>query len=59
MTLEGPLTTRLEGSLVTLEPLGREHADGLWEAARAPEIWQWLAHIERRLASRSSPAPRR
>jgi RimJ/RimL family protein N-acetyltransferase len=39
------LTTRLEGSLVVLEPLGEEHADELWEAARAPEIWSWLAHI--------------
>lgn len=45
MTLDGPLTTRLEGSLVVLEPLAPEHADGLWEAAQAPEIWQWLAHI--------------
>jgi N-acetyltransferase len=45
MTLDGPLTARLEGSLVTLEPLAAEHADGLWEAAQAPEIWQWLAHI--------------
>jgi N-acetyltransferase len=40
-----PLTARLEGSLVLLEPLGREHADGLWEAAQAPEIWTWLARI--------------
>ncbi|MEX2107780.1 MAG: GNAT family protein [Solirubrobacterales bacterium] len=39
------LTTRLEGSIVVLEPLGEEHADELWEAARAPEIWSWLAHI--------------
>jgi RimJ/RimL family protein N-acetyltransferase len=39
------LTTRLEGSLVVLEPLGEEHADELWEAAQAPEIWSWLAHI--------------
>lgn len=45
MTLDGPLTTRLEGSLVVLEPLDREHADGLREAARAPEIWQWLANV--------------
>jgi len=45
VTLDGPLTTRLEGSLVVLEPLAPEHADGLWEAAQAPEIWQWLAHI--------------
>lgn len=45
MTLDGQLTTRLEGSLVVLEPLAPEHADDLWEAAQAPEIWQWLAHI--------------
>jgi N-acetyltransferase len=42
---EAPLTARLEGSIVTLEPLSEEHADGLWEAARHPEIWAWLAHI--------------
>ena len=39
------LTTRLEGSIVVLEPLGEEHAEELWEAAQAPEIWAWLAHI--------------
>jgi RimJ/RimL family protein N-acetyltransferase len=39
------LATRLEGSIVTLEPLAAEHADGLWQAAQAPEIWEWLAHI--------------
>jgi N-acetyltransferase len=39
------LTARLEGSIVVLEPLAEEHADELWEAARAPEIWSWLAHI--------------
>ncbi|HYP56033.1 MAG TPA: GNAT family N-acetyltransferase [Solirubrobacterales bacterium] len=39
------LTTRLEGTLVVLEPLAPEHADGLWEAAQAREIWTWLAHI--------------
>jgi N-acetyltransferase len=43
--LDAPLTTRLEGSLVVLEPLATEHADDLWEAARAPEIWAWLAHV--------------
>lgn len=42
--MEG-LTTRLEGSIVTLEPLREGHAEELWEAAQAPEIWQWLAHI--------------
>ena len=39
------LATRLEGDLVVLEPLAEEHADGLWQAAQAPEIWQWLARI--------------
>jgi RimJ/RimL family protein N-acetyltransferase len=39
------LATRLEGELVVLEPLEERHADGLWQAARAPEIWQWLAQI--------------
>lgn len=39
------LTERLEGEIVILEPLGEEHADELWEAAQAPEIWGWLAHI--------------
>jgi len=42
---EGRLAVPLEGALVKLEPLEAAHADGLWEAARAPEIWQWLAHI--------------
>jgi RimJ/RimL family protein N-acetyltransferase len=40
-----PLTTRLEGSIVVLEPLGEEHADELWEAARPAEIWEWLARV--------------
>lgn len=39
------LTTRLEGSIVVLEPLREEHAEGLWEAAQAPEIWSWLYHV--------------
>ncbi len=30
---------------MVLEPLGMEHAEGLWEAAQAAEIWDWLAHI--------------
>jgi N-acetyltransferase len=42
------LTTRLEGSIVVLEPLGEEHAEELWEAARAPETWAWLAHLSSR-----------
>jgi RimJ/RimL family protein N-acetyltransferase len=27
---------------VRLEPLAPTHDDGLWEASRAPEIWEWL-----------------
>ncbi|HEY5976730.1 MAG TPA: GNAT family protein [Solirubrobacterales bacterium] len=42
------LTTLLEGSIVRLEPLTEEHADALWEAAQAREIWAWLAHLDRR-----------
>lgn len=34
-----PLT--LEGKVVRLEPLTREHADALFAAASFPEIWQW------------------
>jgi RimJ/RimL family protein N-acetyltransferase len=41
------LAIRLEGDLVALEPLGEEHANGLWAAARAPEIWRWLAHLNK------------
>jgi N-acetyltransferase len=39
------LTRRLEGSIVTLEPLREEHAEELWKAAQAPEIWAWLANL--------------
>lgn len=39
------LATRLEGSVVVLEPLSERHADRLWRAAQATEIWDWLAHI--------------
>jgi RimJ/RimL family protein N-acetyltransferase len=42
------LTKRLEGSIVTLEPFGKEHVEGLWEAAQAAEIWTWLAHLDKR-----------
>ncbi|HWB70543.1 MAG TPA: GNAT family N-acetyltransferase [Solirubrobacterales bacterium] len=31
--------------MVALEPLAEDHAEGLWRAAQAPEIWRWLAHI--------------
>lgn len=36
---------KLEGERVALEPLEPGHAEGLWRAAQAPEIWRWLAHI--------------
>jgi RimJ/RimL family protein N-acetyltransferase len=42
------LTTRLEGSIVNLEPLRPEHAEELCQAARAPEIWTWLANLNER-----------
>jgi len=42
---KGELAVRLQGSLTTLEPLEPGHADDLWRAAQAPEIWQWLAHV--------------
>src|SRR4051812_15556151 len=45
--IEGPLTTTLEGRLVTLEPLAEEHRDGLWAAAQADEIWTWLPHLHK------------
>src|SRR5947209_7416782 len=32
---------RLAGDLVILEPLTRDHADGLFEAARPSVIWEW------------------
>lgn len=43
-----PLTTRLQGSIVILEPLTEENAEELREAARAPEIWDWLANLNER-----------
>ncbi len=48
MTRLEDLTTRLEGSLVTLEPLRAEDAGALREAAQAPEIWAWLANLNER-----------
>jgi len=48
------LATRLEGELVVLEPLDESHAEGLWEAAQAPQTWDWLTDIgaERELFER-------
>jgi RimJ/RimL family protein N-acetyltransferase len=36
---------RLEGDRVVLEPIRPDHREGLWEAAQAPEIWEWLVHL--------------
>ena len=37
------LSTRLEGRIVVLEPLGPWHEKPLWEAARAdPRVWDWM-----------------
>ncbi|NIH78098.1 GNAT family N-acetyltransferase [Amycolatopsis viridis] len=33
----------LRGKHVILEPLSQEHADGLHEAGRDPEVWRWLS----------------
>jgi N-acetyltransferase len=48
MTAMDGLTKRLEGEIVTLEPLTEENAEELWEAAQAPEIWEWLANLNQR-----------
>jgi N-acetyltransferase len=40
-----PLAVPLRGRLVGLEPLASEHAEGLWEAAQAEEIWTWLGAV--------------
>jgi RimJ/RimL family protein N-acetyltransferase len=45
MSAMEPLTARLEGSIVVLEPLGKQHAEELWDAAQAPEIWDWLVNL--------------
>jgi N-acetyltransferase len=42
LELSPALTRPLEGSIVDLEPLAAAHADELWEAAQAREIWTWL-----------------
>jgi N-acetyltransferase len=34
---------RLEGTLVRLEPLAREHEEGLWQAAAHPGVWDWMS----------------
>jgi RimJ/RimL family protein N-acetyltransferase len=39
------LSTRLEGEIVTLEPLQARHEEDLFAAAQHPEIWRWLAPV--------------
>ncbi len=39
-------TPTLKGRIVRLEPLGREHLDGLWEASRDPAVWRWLPIVQ-------------
>jgi RimJ/RimL family protein N-acetyltransferase len=36
------LRPRLEGSIVTLEPLEERHVDGLREAAADERVWRWM-----------------
>jgi RimJ/RimL family protein N-acetyltransferase len=36
------LAVRLEGRLVTLEPLTPAHAERLWAVAGDPELWRWM-----------------
>ena len=36
----------LPGRIVRLEPLGRQHLDGLWEASRDVRIWRWLPVLQ-------------
>ena len=36
----------LEGRLVRLEPLTRDHADALWDASRDPRTWRWLSVVQ-------------
>jgi RimJ/RimL family protein N-acetyltransferase len=39
------LAVPLRGERVALEPLAPEHAEGLWQAAQAEEIWAWLVSL--------------
>ena len=39
------LAVPLRGERVALEPLAAEHAEGLWAAAQAEEIWAWLVSL--------------
>jgi RimJ/RimL family protein N-acetyltransferase len=37
------MTGVLNGQLVRLEPLTREHEEGLWDASRDARAWRWLS----------------
>jgi N-acetyltransferase len=39
------LAVPLRGERVALEPLTAEHAEGLWQASQADEIWAWLTPL--------------
>ena len=38
------LTSVLEGKVVRLEPLGRRHEEGLFEAAKDERVWRWMPY---------------
>jgi N-acetyltransferase len=38
----------LVGQIVRLEPLRREHEEGLWLASRDPRTWRWLSIVQPR-----------
>jgi RimJ/RimL family protein N-acetyltransferase len=56
------LAPRLEGELVVLEPLRHDHLDGLFDAARPAEIWEFwpfnAASDRRRFEEWLDDAPR-
>jgi RimJ/RimL family protein N-acetyltransferase len=41
----------LDGRIVRLEPLAREHEEGLWLASRDPATWRWLNVVKPRTRS--------
>ncbi len=36
----------LEGRMIRLEPLSREHENGLWKASRDERTWRWLSVVQ-------------
>ncbi len=36
----------LEGKLVRLEPMSRDHEEGLWDASRDERTWAWLSIVQ-------------